>query len=121
MRRADYASNERTCERPYPGACPEVCPAAICDPHLGDVSRGNTHLGVGRLGAHPEGVAVECAKLSCLDSQGTALATLNGLIACDLAPMRDANALPLHGCPWRLCLGDVRPESDQEPHPQGEA
>ncbi len=94
---ADYASNERTCERPYPGACPEVCPAAICDPHLGDVSRGNSHLGVGRLGAHPEGVAVECAKLSCLDSQGTALATLNWLIACDLAPMRDANALPLHG------------------------
>src|SRR6266567_427215 len=47
---ADYASNDRTCERPYPGACPEVCPAAICDPHLGDVSRGNSHLGVGRLG-----------------------------------------------------------------------
>src|SRR5256885_9796273 len=36
LRRADYASNERTCERPYPRACPEVCPAAICDPHLGD-------------------------------------------------------------------------------------
>ena len=62
-----------------------MCPAAICDPHVGDVSHGNSYLGVGRLGAHPEGVAVECEELSYLDSQRTAVPTLNGLIACDLA------------------------------------